>query len=259
MPVFSSFDGLQLAYDDLAPEAGPTRDVPVVLHHGFAADAAGNWHLPGITAALLASGRRVLAIDARGHGRSAKPHDPAAYGDRAMSRDVRALLDHVGVTCVDLVGYSMGALVSLEIACEGDARLRSVVLGGIGGAVVSGGSVNRSGIAEAFESDDPQSSADPVARQFARFARSTGGDLRALAAVMRSEGNRSFGGIERIAVPVLVLVGVDDPLAQEPERLASAIPGAVHATVPGDHLGAVMKPQFPVEILAWLDEVDERA
>jgi len=52
---------------------------PVMLIHGFASSLQGNWRAPGIVDAIVRSGRQVIAIDCRGHGRSGKPHDPAAY------------------------------------------------------------------------------------------------------------------------------------------------------------------------------------
>jgi pimeloyl-ACP methyl ester carboxylesterase len=75
---FESFDGTEIAYQVWG---APGQLPPVLLHHGFVADATVNWVLPGVVAALLQSGREVIAPDARGHGRSGKPHDPARYGE----------------------------------------------------------------------------------------------------------------------------------------------------------------------------------
>jgi pimeloyl-ACP methyl ester carboxylesterase len=86
VPTLPAPDGLQPA-EDVAGE-GP----PVVLHHGFAADADANWVRPGIVDALVASGRTVVALDARGHGRSAQPHDLHAY---VVTAEVVAFLEEV--------------------------------------------------------------------------------------------------------------------------------------------------------------------
>src|ERR1700722_17086264 len=102
---FESFDGVGIAY--VTAGSGPD----VLLLHGFAADYPANWVAPGVVDALVGAGRRVIGFDARGHGQSDKPHDPAAYDNDAMTRDARGLLDHLGVERVDVVGYSMGALV----------------------------------------------------------------------------------------------------------------------------------------------------
>src|ERR1035438_9843763 len=109
---------------------------PVFLHHGFIANADINWVRPGIVAALTNAGRQVVALDARGHGSSDKPHDPSYYGEEKMARDLRQLFDSIGAVRVDLVGYSMGAIVSL-IAASQDERIRRLVVGGVGSGVVA--------------------------------------------------------------------------------------------------------------------------
>jgi pimeloyl-ACP methyl ester carboxylesterase len=106
MDTFASFDDLDLAYLDEG------KGAPVVLLHGFAADHFSNWVATGVVDALVGAGRRVLAPDARGHGASAKPHDPSAYANDAMLRDVQSLMDHAALDHVDVVGYSMGAIVA---------------------------------------------------------------------------------------------------------------------------------------------------
>ncbi|RPI10764.1 MAG: alpha/beta fold hydrolase, partial [Actinobacteria bacterium] len=110
MSAFASFDDTEITFDDEG--SGPL----VLLLHGFAANAYANWHQPKVTETLVAAGRRVIAWDARGHGRSGKPHDPAAYKNEAMARDVRALLDHLDVEAVDVVGYSMGGHIAARVA-----------------------------------------------------------------------------------------------------------------------------------------------
>ena len=60
---------------------------PVMLIHGFASSLQGNWRAPGIVDAIVKAGRKVIAIDCRGHGRSGKPHDPDAYAGSAMADD----------------------------------------------------------------------------------------------------------------------------------------------------------------------------
>ncbi len=260
MARFTADDGITIVVDDHAPQAG---GVPVILHHGFAADARANWDAPGITQRLVDSGRRVVAIDARGHGRSDKPHDPSAYDSPAMARDVSTLIDHLDVEEVDLVGYSMGGFVAVEVATR-DSRLRSLVVGGIGEGALppsdgdsgrEGPPIDREAIAAAMEADDAASVTNPGAIGFRRLADATGADRLALAAVLRSAPHAS-GDLSSIAVPTLVIAGDKDPLAKGADRLADAIPGARLLTVPGDHLGAVGSPELIDGLLAFLDELD---
>ncbi len=246
---FTTFDGLQLAYT--TGGAGPD----VLLLHGFASSATGNWIQPGIADAIVASGRRVIAYDARGHGQSDKPHDPAAYENNAMLRDAQALLDFLGITRVDIVGYSMGAIVSSRLVPT-EPRARSLVLGGIGGNLAAGrNALPRERIAGALSSADGRNATNPAARAFRRFAERSGNDLQALSAVQRAALHGSVGRLAEISVPTLVVTGADDQLAGDPAALAARIPGAVAQVIPGNHLSAVVKPELRNAIVAFLQRV----
>jgi pimeloyl-ACP methyl ester carboxylesterase len=221
--------------------------LPVALHHGFAANTEANWVATGVVAALLRAGRSVISIDARGHGRSDKPHDADRYGETRMARDLRSLLDHLGVREFDLFGYSMGAIVSLIVASE-DTRVRRLIVGGIGEGVLATGGVDlrvmdRNAVVAALLTDDPATITAPGVAAFRAFAEATGSDLKALAA----QASRMFDQtieLNRIAAETLVLAGDKDALARLPERLAAAIPRAQAITVPGDHLGVTREPGF---------------
>jgi len=245
---FASFDGTKIAYLDIGE--GP----PVLLLHGFAAEAATNWVRPGVVDALTAAGHRVIALDARGHGSSDKPHDPGAYGDNAMVRDAAALLDHVGVDEVGVVGYSMGSFVAARLVA-GDLRARSLVLGGVGNDLVRAEGHDDT-IATALSADDPTTIDNPVGRAFRAFADSTGADRLALAAVARSGQFAEPAALGDIAVATLVLCGENDLLVGSPHDLAAAIPGARTRIIPGDHLGAVVDPQFAPAIVDFLADVE---
>lgn len=249
MATFTSFDGTEIAFD----VRGDGR--PVLLHHGFAADAATNWERPGIVDALAAAGRQVITIDARGHGRSGKPHDPAAYRDAAMVTDARGLLDHLGVDGIDIVGYSMGSFVAARLAA-GEPRARRLILGGVGARMLRDEPVDvpdvMAATLEADEVDDALAAASPQAAGFRRFADRTGADRRALAACLRAGMWSTPVRWSDITVPTLVLAGDRDDLAAGHDRLAAAIAGAETVVVPGDHLGAVGEPAFTAAIVEFL-------
>ena len=88
---FQSFDGVSIGYRTLGDPAG----WPILMLHGFLASAESNWFLPGIAAAVAATGRRVIAPDLRGHGRSDAPTDPAAWPRDVLARDQEALIAHL--------------------------------------------------------------------------------------------------------------------------------------------------------------------
>jgi len=249
---FIAPDGLRIAYRRWV---GSDGRVPVVLHHGFAANALINWVFPGVVAALSAAGRWVWAPDARGHGRSESPHDPDRYGEAVMTRDLIALFDEIGAAEVDLVGYSMGAIVALLVAAQG-RRVRRLVIGGVGAGVVELGGVDTrvvssDAIIAALGAPDAEAITDERARAFRQLADGLGADRQALAA-QASRRHAQPIALERILAPTLVLAGDTDPLATRPEVLAAAIPHARLQLLSGDHMGAIGDPRLAALIVEHL-------
>jgi pimeloyl-ACP methyl ester carboxylesterase len=252
MPQFTSHDGIEIAYYEWGTP-GPLP--PVLLHHGFISNATSNWVTPGVVRALTDTGRQVVALDARGHGASDKPHDPGRYGEDTMAQDLRQLIDLLGVAQVDLVGYSMGAVVAL-IAASQDARIRRLVVGGVGGGLVEPGAWDRrrtfmTAVAAALRAADPSTIPDPVAQAFRAFADYVGGDREALAACAAAVHVTDIP-LNRITAPTLVIAGDSDPIAARPEVLAAAIPNARVVILPGDHLAVVRNSRFAPAIVEFL-------
>jgi pimeloyl-ACP methyl ester carboxylesterase len=104
-------------------------DVVVLLHGNGSTLKA--WIDAGVFP-QLAQEYRVIALDARGHGQSGKPHDVHAYG-REMGLDVIRLLDHLGIRRAHIVGYSMGASITAQLLTTHAERFRSATLGGAAG------------------------------------------------------------------------------------------------------------------------------
>ncbi|HEX3792475.1 MAG TPA: alpha/beta hydrolase [Pseudonocardiaceae bacterium] len=249
--AFESFDGTPIAYYQWGQV---TATPPVVLLHGFAANAEANWVAPGVVAALTEAGRQVVAMDARGHGDSGKSDDPRHYGDGTMSRDLSCLFDVLGVDGVHLAGYSLGAVVSLITAAQ-DARVRRLVLGGIGGDVVrpaDGRTRSGAAVSAALLADDT-STLPPAGAGVRALADRVGADRPSLAAAAGA-GRSAVGSVDLIAVATLVLVGEDDQLATRPELLAEAIGGAELRLVPGGHLSAVSETAFAKSIVDFFTE-----
>ncbi|MCL4232735.1 MAG: alpha/beta fold hydrolase [Dehalococcoidia bacterium] len=248
MPGFDS-DGVNINYVDEGQ--GP----PIVLVHGFAGSIESNWRAPGIIGALVRSGRRVVALDCRGHGQSGKPHDPDAYSGTKMPDDVVALMDHLGIAKADLMGYSMGGGIATSLMLSHPSRFGAVVIGGAG--YFSGGGGERPGrfnpIAEALEAPDASTLTDPMARGLRAFAERGGNDLLALAAIQRSSrAGAGSAGLGTVSNPVLVLVGSGDPVLPSAQQLAGVIPGAKLMVIPGDHLAAVRGPAYAASVVEFL-------
>lgn len=226
---------------------------PVVLVHGFASTKEVNWVTPGWVATLTRAGYRVIALDNRGHGASTKLYDPAAYQSAAMAEDVRALLDHLGLQRADVIGYSMGARNTALLALAHPDRVRSAILGGVGGRLIDRPGLSES-IADALDAPSLDDVTDPTGRQFRAFAEQTHSDLRALAACLR--GSRQplrRDELGRMAVPILVAAGSKDTIAGSPQELAALIPGAQALIIQDrDHMLAVGDRVFKAGVLEFL-------
>jgi pimeloyl-ACP methyl ester carboxylesterase len=228
---------------------------PVLLIHGFASTKEVNWVQPGWVATLVRAGRRVIALDNRGHGASTKFYDPAAYHTAAMADDARALVDHLGFAQADVMGYSMGARIAAFLALAEPGRVRSAILGGLGIRLVDGVGLPES-IADALEAPSLADVTDPTGRTFRTFAEQTRSDLRALAACIR--GSRqvlTHDEAAAIRAPVLVAVGTRDDVAGSAHELAALIPGARALDIPNrDHMLAVGDRAYKAGVLAFLAE-----
>ncbi len=252
MHSFSS-DGVTIAYIDL-PAAGGAGG-PVLLIHGFASNHTVNWVNTRWTTTLTHAGFRVIALDNRGHGRSGRLYDPAAYSSDAMAGDALRLLDHLGIARADVMGYSMGARIAAHLALRQPGRVRSVLLGGLGIHLIEGVGLPI-GIADAMEAPSLAGLTDPMQRMFRAFAEQTGSDLRALAACIRgSRQTLSRADVARIVAPALVSVGTNDPIAGSPHALAALMPHARALDIPGrDHNLAVGDKVHKQGVLAFLGE-----
>lgn len=245
-----SFDGVVLHYEEEGD--GP----PVVLLHGLSSSTAGNWVDPGIWSELVAAGRRVIGLDARGHGLSEKPHDPSAYGGDAMVRDTGALFDALGLEGVCLAGYSMGASTALQFAAS-DGRLQRLVLGGIGGdpsrwSTEADGRVPLSKRWLAgVEAENPDDIEDPVARRAREVFAARGNDLAAIAALLRADRRHlsSDMPVTAIEVPTLVVCGDKDA---SPQPLAAALSRGEAVILEGDHSSVVANPDLAKTIVAFV-------
>jgi pimeloyl-ACP methyl ester carboxylesterase len=248
MPEFDS-DGVRLQYYLEGPEDGP----PTVLVHGFCSNFQVNWVGSRWVETLTRAGRRVIGLDNRGHGRSEKPHDPAAYGPK-MVEDVVNLLDHLSLERVDYVGYSMGSQIGLRLLVAHPERVRLAVAGGIGMNVTTPWSAGEA-VARRLRGDESEQS--PAAVLFYNFAVAVpGNDLEALACCISARSapltEQQLAAIE---TPVLVAVGGADPIARDARGLAELLPHSEYFEVPGrDHTTAVPSRTIKERALEFLED-----
>lgn len=246
-------DGFKITYDDRG------KGDAIVLLHGFAADKATNWRLTGWYRLLENSGFRVIAFDARGHGRSDKPSDPDDYAPEGIAVDAIRLLDHLDVDRADFFGYSMGARNTAWLLTEHAPRMRSAIIAGAGINMLAPADAKRwarKGYKLTADNEKTESLAVPSMTPLYRGATKLGGLAGALSAcLLGSFPNMPADDFAAVDVPTLVISGSRDTVAGSPIPLAASIPGAKAVVVPGkSHLTVISDAFFKGAVLGFLGD-----
>jgi pimeloyl-ACP methyl ester carboxylesterase len=242
---------------------------PVLLIHGFGASIEAQWEGPGILKGL-AKDFRVIAYDSRGHGKSGKPHDPQKYGKELVEDAVR-LLDHLKIKKAHVVGYSMGALIAAKLLVTHPDRLLTVTLGGAGAIPQEDRQAFAFAdrLADSLEKGEgigplldvltpagkPRMTAAQVKMVNQFFLKRN--DAKALAALTRGWKALAVSDKQLKAnrVPVLAIVGADDPLKKGVDELRGRLAGLKVVVIPNaDHLTAFVRPEFLHALTAFLQE-----
>lgn len=243
MTTFTTSDGVRLAYDI----EGEGR--PVILLHGFLSSGDRNWRAPGLVAALVDAGRQVILPDARGHGASEAPTDPAAWPTDVMARDVVELTAHLNLGDHDLAGYSMGGRTAVRGVLGGLAP-RRLLIGGMGESAIMYAGPR----AEAFEDairHGPQAQ-DPAMGGALHKAMSVQGlKPEAMLGVLASFHPTTETEIRSLHTDALALMGDDDHDNGSGQVLADWL-GGRFVSLPGDHGTVVVSEDFRRELLAFL-------
>jgi pimeloyl-ACP methyl ester carboxylesterase len=247
LPVhhFRARDGIELAWR----ETGTGR--PVVLIHGYFSTAMVNWVRYGHAAKIVAHGYRLIMPDLRGHGDSAKPHDPVFYPHDVLADDGLALIEHLGLTDYDLGGYSLGARTTVRMLVRGAQPPKRAIVAGMGLEGITD-TAGRGGhfrnILTNLGKHKP-GSAEWLAEA---FMKTVGGDPVALLNVLNTFADTPREALERITTPTLVLSGAEDHDNGSAEALAAALPHGRYVCVPGNHMTAVTKPELGAAIAEFL-------
>ncbi|GAA1817843.1 alpha/beta hydrolase [Agromyces neolithicus] len=118
---YAPVNGLQMYYE-LHGDGG----TPLVLLHGGLFDIEQQF---GALIPSLSAGRRVIATDFQGHGRTNDIDRP--LGTAALASDVVALLEHLGVDRVDVFGFSVGGAVALHLAVHHPELVRKLIVSSV--------------------------------------------------------------------------------------------------------------------------------
>ncbi len=220
---------------------------PVLLIHG----GLGHADLWANQVADLMTDHLVIVADSRGHGRSSRNADPFGYD--LMTKDYVALLDVLGITKVDLVGWSDGGIIGLDMAMTHPERLNAVfahaaniTTDGVDPSVaedaVFGAYIGKMAVDYARLSPTPD--------QFDAF-------VAQISDMWATQPNWSDAQVAAISVPVAIVVGEYDEaiLRAHTEHMAEVIPGAQLVILPGvSHFAMLQAPdEYTAAIRAFID------
>jgi pimeloyl-ACP methyl ester carboxylesterase len=220
--AYADNDGVRIHYQ--AEGNGP----PLVLQHGYS-DSLESWYDFGYVEQLK-SERRVILIDARGHGASDKPHDTAKYTRELQASDVVAVLRDLHITRADYWGYSMGGQIGFAMAQFAQDWVRGLVIGG-----AAGGGLSRAGDRLLASLEARGAEAIPaiwgVALPAKLHDRLLANDVEALKAC-RADSPGFANIFSTIVKPSLLYAGSADPSCATAEAAAAKMPNATFFTVP---------------------------
>jgi pimeloyl-ACP methyl ester carboxylesterase len=247
--------GVEIAYEDTGDGAGGDRPA-IVLTHGFTLTLR-MWD-PTVDA-LTAAGWRVVTWDARGHGQTSTPDDPACYTLDAVVDDLTALLDHLGLRRPVIGGLSFGGYLALAYWCARPDRVRALVLADCGPGYRNPQAReqwNRTAMERATDIEsrgaealagDPSAGSSPEVRARAGLERhrSLPSLVHAVRGFLTQHDGRVMERIEQVDVPALVVVGEqDDPFRKASEVMAAKIPDARLVVIPGaGHVANLDQPE----------------
>lgn len=123
-----SRDGLRLYARDYAGASGGCR-LPVICLHGLTRNSK---DFEVVAARIATGGRRVLACDVRGRGRSDRDPNPLNYQPKVYARDVLDLMDALGIRQAVFIGTSMGGLITMAVASLRSRAVAAAVLNDVG-------------------------------------------------------------------------------------------------------------------------------
>ena len=236
----ANVNGISLYYEIYGQ--GP----PVLVLHGAGAFLESMHYF--ITA--LAPGHTVIAVDSRGQGRSTDSSTPLTYA--AMGGDMIALMDTLHLKQADVVGWSDGGIVGLDMAMKHPGRVRRLVA--IGANYDTAGLDAKQMTPAMLDAQTRQIKPlyDLIAPDPAHFPAM----VKKIETMIATEPHYALADLGRIRARVLVVAGEHDLiLRRHTDAMAQAIPGAKEIIVPGaSHIGPLEQPDtYNRLVLEFLD------
>lgn len=255
---YAPVNGLEMYY-----EIHGSGGAPLVLLHGSFMTIDLNW---GELLPILAGSRQVIAVEMQGHGHTADIGREPTF--EHFADDVAALLDHLGIERADILGYSLGGGIAVQVAVRHPAKVRKLV-------VVSSPFRSDGWLPEVLAGIEgitaEMLSATPLGDAYRSVAPDPGG-FAAMVERVKSMDARAVGPsndeVRAITAPVMLLVGDADGIrlehAVEMFRLLgggvfgdyAGVPPSRLAVVPGaTHVGLMMQTEALARLVVpFLDE-----
>lgn len=125
---WTSSDGLSLFARDYPGASGEAR-LPVICLHGLTRNSR---DFEDVAPRLATSGRRIIVPDVRGRGLSARSSDPADYHPKVYVRDVREMMQALGIAKAVFLGTSMGGIITMALAASDSPSVAAAILNDVG-------------------------------------------------------------------------------------------------------------------------------
>jgi pimeloyl-ACP methyl ester carboxylesterase len=238
---FTSFDSTRIHYEVRG------KGKPVLLIHGFIVDGA-SWKRTALYQGLIQAGYMLVIPDLRGNGLSGKPHNAPDYANDAEAKDLMGLMDYLGITQYDVVGYSRGSIITARLLVR-DKRVEKAVMGGMGADFTNPDWPRRILFYHALMGEPVKELEGMI-----KHIHDAGLDQLALAYLQKEQPSTPRGELAALRQPVLVICGDKDTDNGSSEELVKLIPHAVHATVPGDHGSASRSTEFSNAVVLFLQQ-----
>jgi len=241
--TFASFDGTRIYYEIKG------QGKPVVLIHGFISNME-SWKRAALYNDLPGKGFKVILVDLRGNGRSARPHTSEAFENDAEARDVVMLADKLGLKKYSVVGYSRGSIIASRVVLL-DKRVDAVVLGGMGSDFTNPQWPRRLNIYKAL-SGEPVPEFDALIQRIKNDPKL---DQQCLAYMQKNQPATTAAELAGIGKPVLVICGDKDEDNGSSKSLSEMIPKSDYVRVPGVHNDTARSEDFSKEVVKFLAKV----
>lgn len=221
---------------------------PVLLIHG----GLGHADVWANQVADLMQDHLVIVADSRGHGRSTRTEEP--FGYRLMASDYLALLDYLKIDKVDLVGWSDGGIIGLDIAMTHPERLDHLY--------ANAANITTDGVDPAVATDAVFGAyIERMAGDYAKMSPTPGefeGFVGQISEMWATQPNWSDAEVAAIALPVAVVAGDHDEaiLRAHSEKMAALIPGADLVILPdASHFAMLQAPgEYTASVRAFIDQ-----